>query len=80
MNWEDTDEHTVMHMLGYGENIWKQYIFRDAVVEHCLCIDTLLYLTDNYIRTWGSNFDVEIIREYLQHMNKEMDKRRPYHD
>ncbi len=80
MNWEDTDEHTVMHMLGYNENIWKQYIFKDAVEIHCLCIHTLLCLTNNYIRIWGLNSDVEMIREYLQFMNKEMVKRRPYHD
>tara|TARA_Y100000114_G_C11683262_1_gene289680 strand:- start:624 stop:866 length:243 start_codon:yes stop_codon:yes gene_type:complete len=80
MNWEDTDEHTVMHMLGYGENIWKQPIFRDAVVEHGLCIDTLLCLTNNYIRIWGLNPDVEMIREYLQFVNTEMAKGRSYHD
>lgn len=68
MNWEDTDENTVMHMMGYGQNIWTMPIFREAVVEYNLDIPTLQYLIDTYIQWWGSHEEVEAIREYLNFM------------
>ncbi|UVF62505.1 hypothetical protein QKV95_gp031 [Poseidoniales virus YSH_150918] len=75
MNWKDTDERTVMHMMGYAENIWNISIFREAVVEYNLHIPTLQYLVDYYIRTWGSNNDLEEIAEYLKFVeNKEVYK------
>ena len=73
MNWKDTDEHTVMHMMGYSANIWSLPIFREAVLEYSLDIPTLQYLVDYYIRTWGSNNDLEEIAEYLKFVeNKEV--------
>ena len=68
MNWENTDERTVMHMLGYGENIWNLSIFREAVTHYKLDIPTLQYLLNYYIQSWGSNEDVEAIASYLQFM------------
>ena len=53
MNWEDTDERTVMHMLGYGESIWKLSIFREAVTHYNFHIPTLQYLVNYYIQWWG---------------------------
>jgi len=66
MNWEDTDENTVMHMMGYGENIWQLPIFKEAVQEYRCDIYTLLCLVNNYIRLWGLNSDIESIRNYLE--------------
>ena len=66
MNWKDTDQRTVMHMMGYAENIWNVSIFREAVVEYNLHTPTLQYLVDYYIQQWGSNQDVEAIVEYLK--------------
>ena len=66
MNWEDTDERTVMHMMGYAENIWNVSIFREAVVEYNLHIPTLQYLANTYIRLWGYNDDIEAIYNYLK--------------
>ena len=75
INWEDTDESTVMHMLGYGESIWKFSIFREAVVEYECDIQTLLCLVNGYIMRWGLNSDIEGIREYLNFMlNQEKKK------
>ena len=75
MNWQDTDENTVMHMMGYAHNIWTMPIFREAVVEYNLDIPTLQYLIDVYIQWWGSHEEVEAIREYLNFMlNQEKKK------
>ena len=75
MNWEDTDEDVVMHMMGYGQNIWKLSIFKEAVVEYKLDIHTLLYLTNSFIMRWGLNSDIEAIRDYLEFMlNREKKK------
>ena len=75
MNWEDTDEDAVMHMMGYGQSIWKLSIFKEAVVEYELDIHTLLYLTNSYIMRWGLNSDIEAIRDYLEFMlNREKKK------
>ena len=68
MNWEDTDERTVMHMLGYGENIWQLSIFREAITHYNFHIPTLQYLVNYYIQWWGSNEDVEAIANYLEVM------------
>ena len=65
MNWQDTDENTVMHMMGYAQNIWELSIFKEAVQEYKCDIPTLLYLVNNYIRLWGLNSDIEPIRNYL---------------
>ena len=75
MNWEDTDERTVMHMMGYAENIWTLSIFREAVTHYNFDIPTLQYLVNYYIQWWGSNEDVEAIRDYLEFMlNREKKK------
>lgn len=66
MNWEDTDERTIMHMMGYAQNIWELSIFREAVIHYNLHIPTLQYLVDYHIQWWGSNEDVEAIVEYLK--------------
>jgi|TARA_R100000479_G_C6361248_1_gene193107 hypothetical protein len=68
MNWEDTDENTIMHMLGYGESIWKFSIFREAVTHYNFDIPTLQYLVNYHIQWWGSNEDIEAIASYLQFM------------
>jgi len=77
MNWGDTDENTVMHMMGYSQNIWELSIFKEAVQEYRCDIYTLLYLANNYIRLWGLNSDIEPIRNYLQSLvriEQEIDK------
>tara|TARA_R100000734_G_C3242330_1_gene46573 strand:- start:102 stop:335 length:234 start_codon:yes stop_codon:yes gene_type:complete len=68
MKWEETDERTVMHMMGYADNIWTMSKFREAVVEYNLDIPTLQYLIDIHIQWWGSHEEVEAIREYLSFM------------
>ena len=68
MNWKETDEDTVMHMMGYAENIWTLSIFREAVTHYNFDIPTLQYLVNYYIQSWGSNEDVEEIAEYLKVM------------
>ena len=70
MNWEDTDEDTVMHMMGYSQDIWKLSTFKYAFVTDNLDIHTLLYLANNYIRLWGLNSDIEAIRDYLEEMKR----------
>lgn len=75
MNWEDTDEDTIMHMMGYVQNIWTLPIFKEAVVEYEQDIHTLLYLANSYIMRWGLNSDIEAIRDYLEFMlNQEKKK------
>ena len=75
MKWEETDERTVMHMLGYGKSIWTMPIFREAVVEYNLDIPTLQYLIDTHIQWWGSHEEIEAIKEYLNFMlNREKKK------
>jgi len=68
MKWEETDKGTVMHMLGYGKNIWTMPFFREAVVYYNLDIPTLQYLIDTHIKLWGSHEEVEAIKEYLNFM------------
>ena len=78
MNWEDTDEDTVMHIMGYrlqNQSIWTLPIFREAVVEYELDIQTLLYLANSYIRRWRLTSEIEAISDYLEFMlNREKKK------
>lgn len=67
MRWEDTDERTVMHMLGYGPtNVWDVSIFREAINHHDCEWPTLLFLADYYVRIWGRNDDINKVIEYLE--------------
>ena len=66
MEWRDTDEYTIMHMTGYGENIYNKQTFSDAVKhDEYIDIPTLLYMANYYATTWGMNDDIKEIIEYL---------------
>ena len=69
MNWKETDERTVLHMMGYGGNIFTLEHFKDAVENYNCDRLTLLYLIDYYENQWGSNDDVMIIGNYLENLH-----------
>jgi hypothetical protein len=67
MEWRDLDEYTMMHMMGYGQSIWKVDMFRDVYEnDEFICYETLVWLCEYYIKQWGSNDDVEEILQYLE--------------
>ena len=66
MRWVDTDEYTVMHMMGYGTNVFKLDMFREAFVNYNCDLPTLMYLANYYAETWGKNTDIKEVIAYLQ--------------
>lgn len=65
----DCDEYTVMHMMGYGQNVWTVDIFRDAYENsEYMCYETLVWLCEYYIRQWGANHDIKEILKYLEEL------------
>ena len=66
MEWNELNEYTVMHMMGYGQSIWTVDIFREAYEnDDYICPTTLVWLCEYYVKQWGTNTQIEEVLAYL---------------
>jgi len=72
MEFRDLDEYTVMHMMGYGCNIFTEELFREVLDDGRIDINTLQWIAKSYLYWWGSNSEIKAILKYLEEKMEEL--------